>query len=127
MTPDQRADAARPAAHALVAAVARYDRAGVAEALLGADLTALAVVLADLVARPSESAWLRALLADLRNPDLTAQTLAWRYGMTQPQLERLVHDNGLRRHDNELDLEATGGRWVTVRGVQRWVSEGVVA
>lgn len=127
MTPDQRADAARPAAHALVAAVARYDRAGVAEALLGADLTALCVVLADLVARPSESAWLRALLVDLRNPDLTDQQIANRYGLRGREVEEIVEENGIIR-DPEALVELSGGRWVTVRGVQVWVpDEGWVA
>lgn len=126
MTPDDRADAARPVAHQLVAAVAKYDRAAVAEALRGADLTALAVVLADLVAHPSESAWLRAMLADLRDPDLTEQQIGRRYGIPGRQVEELVEANGIAR-DPEALVELTGGRWVTVRGVQRWLPEAVVA
>lgn len=125
MTPDQRADRALPIAHTLVAAVARHDRIAVADTLRGADLTALAVVLADLVARPSESSWLRNLLADFRNEDITDTQLAYRYGLTQPQLDRIVRDNGIRR--DESDHELAGGRWVAVQGVQRWVPYEVVA
>lgn len=126
MNGDQRAQEALPVAHALVAAVSRHDRTEVARVLADADMLALAVVLADMVANPSESVWLRGLLTDVRNPDNTLQTLAHRYGMTQPQLERIVRDNQIRR--DESDRELTGGKWINVRGIQRWLpAQGAAA
>lgn len=125
MNGDQRAAACRPVAHALVTAVAHHDRVGVAAALRDADLTALCVVLADMVANPSESVWLTALMRDMRHPDLTNAQLVGRYGITERQLREFCQDNKIRRpmRETEDPIELTGGRWVQYRGVMRWVSD----
>ncbi len=117
----ERADAARPTAHALVQAVANQDPTAVAAALRNADHNALCVVLADMIANPSDSIWLGALLRDLRDPDLTRRQVAARYGINEHVLRRFCDDNEIAA-DVDVVTELPG-RWVTHRGVARWVSE----
>lgn len=121
---EQRADAARPTAHALVKAVGDRDRLGVARLLRDADLPALVVVLADMVANPSDSVWLTAFVRDLRHPDLTTAQIAGRYGLTEPQVWNFCRDNHIKRPTRDTDdpIELSGGRWVNFRGVMRWVA-----
>lgn len=66
--------------------------------------------------------WLRALLADLRDPDVAREDIAERYDLTRNQLSRICADNHIVAAYPPLAL--VGGRWIPDRaGIQRWVPD----
>jgi hypothetical protein len=62
--------------------------------------------------------WLRRLLIDLRDPTLSDEGIGEHYGLTGTCVRQIRLDNNIARQHG---IGLVGGRWINVRGVQRWM------